>query len=128
MHIAIRHNKDAIMEEQYLRAGGIGYVRETNPRAFDLRAKYSGLYMPLKPERVTRSIVVISRKFAVAAAALLFRGNSTFQLSVILLVLFVGFCVHLHYRPYLSTGEHSIVRKELDEKADKGAEDAEFRP
>jgi hypothetical protein len=124
---AIRNNKDAIMEDQFLRAAGVGNDRETNPRAYELRKKYSGLYMHFKPEHVTWIINVIARKFAVAAASLLFRANTTFQLSVVLIVLFTSFCLQLQYRPYLSTGERPLVLKQLDEKALRGLDLEEFK-
>jgi len=69
---------------------------------------------------------VISRKFLIAFSALMFRGNPTFQLSMILLVLFWAFVMQVQNRPYMSTGERSVVLKELDEKAEKGLDNPDF--
>jgi len=123
----LKRNHELIREDQYLRASGVGDIRASNPRAYDIRKRYSGVYMHFKPECTYWIMNILARKFAVAAGALMFRSNTTFQLSVILLVLFVSFCLHLQYRPYLSTGERSIVLRQLDEKAERGRDLVEFQ-
>jgi hypothetical protein len=45
------------------------------------------------------------RKFWIAIAALIFRTNPTFQLSFILLILFVCYVLQVQHRPFMSTVE-----------------------
>jgi len=115
-----------IIEDQYLRAHGIGDLRGTNPRGYDIRKRYSQLYFQFKPEKQFWIVYVINRKFWIAFSALMFRGNPTFQLSMVLLVWFWAFVSQVMNRPFMSTGERPIILKRLDKKAERGIEDPEF--
>src|SRR5262249_48231228 len=109
--------------DQYLRVYGLGDRSETNPRAYDVRKRYQLMYMNFKPEFFFWLIVILLRKFGVAFAALMFRGNATFQLAVILVVIFTSFTLQVRYRPFLSAGEYAVVRSELLDKANRATED-----
>jgi len=125
--IAIRRNKGVIVEDQYLRAQGIGDTRETNPRAYETRKRYGQLYAHFKPEKQFWIVFIILRKFFIVFMALMFRSNTTFQLAMVLLVLFIAFVMQVQNRPYMSTGERPYVLKRLDELAEKGLDDPDFR-
>ena len=77
-----------ILEDQYLRAYDIGDSRESNPRAYEIRKLYHKLYYHFKPEQTYWIVLIIGRKFWIAFAGLMFRGNASFQLATVLLVLF----------------------------------------
>ena len=95
-----------VREDQYLRAYDVGYTRKTNPDCYDMRKRYNKLYYQFKPRFASFWILLLLiRKFWVAFAFILFRGNAAFQLAVILLVLFISEVFQVLWRPYLSTGE-----------------------
>lgn len=52
----------------------------------------------------------------------MFRGNPGFQLSIILLVLFVCFVLQVQNRPYMSSAEKDVVLLEHRVKAEEGHE------
>ena len=114
-----------ILEDQYLRANRLGDRRETNPRAYDVRKRYQLMYMYFKPRYSFWMLCILGRKFGVAFAALMFRGNPSFQLAVILLVLFVSFTAQVSLRPYMSPGEFPVVVKELNDKTKLAEENPE---
>jgi len=82
--------------------------------------------MNFKPEFNFWMVVILSRKFGVAFASLMFRDNPTFQLAVILLVVFGSFTLQVRYRPFLSHGEYVTVRRELQTLADRALEDEDY--
>jgi len=92
---------DHLVGVDELRAHGIGFTRATNPRAYEMREKYSTVYMHYKPEKEYWVVNVILRKALIAFSALMFRGNATFQLATILLVLFWAFVMQVLNRPFL---------------------------
>jgi len=73
-------------------------------------------------------LVVLLRKFGIAFASLMFRGNPTFQLAVILIVLFTNFTLQVRYRPYMSPGEFPVVVKELNDASKRALDDEEYLP
>jgi len=115
--IIIYFNKDRVVQDQYLRAHGIGDTRESNPEAYDLRKRYHLLYMYYTPNNVFWILVILARKFGVAFSALIFRGNPTFQLSIILLVLFSAFVLHVKFKPFLSDNQRYECIKNLERRA-----------
>ena len=60
---------------------GTGETRLTNPHCYDFRKRYSKLYYQFKPDQYYWILVVISRKFLIAVTSLLFRKNTSFQVS-----------------------------------------------
>lgn len=79
-----------ILEDQLLRAHGLGRTRMENPNRYLLRTGLHKLYYHFKPKRFYWKLVIIGRKFMVAMSGVLFRRVSTFQLGVVLLVLIVS--------------------------------------
>ena len=53
--------------------------------------------------------MVISRKFAIATIALVFRVSPTYQMSVLMLALFAAFVLQIRHEPFMSRGDHSRV-------------------
>ena len=98
----LRSNKYLIKEDQYLRAAGIGDTRGTNPDAYTVRKRFHKLYYHFNPEQTYWIVVIIMRKFSIAFASLMFQGNPTFQLALILLVLFVSFTLQASTPPPLA--------------------------
>lgn len=60
---------------------GTGENRLTNPHCYDFRKKFSKLYYQFKPDQYYWILCVISRKFTIAIASLLFRKNTSFQVT-----------------------------------------------
>jgi len=83
------------------------------------------MYMHFKPQYSFWMLAVLGRKFGVAFASLMFRGNPSFQLAVILVVLFVSFTLQVSLRPYMSPGEFPVVIKELHDNSKKADEEPE---
>jgi len=122
--IVFRH-RESIREDQYLRANQLGDRRETNPRAYNVRKRYQLMYMHFKPKYSFWMLCILARKFGVAFASLMFRGNPSFQLAVILVVLFISFTLQVNLRPYMSPGEFPVVVKELHDNSKKADEEPE---
>ena len=84
-------NRELIMEDQLLRAKGVGSDRLTNPHAYDLRKRYSRSYYQFRPDNFFWILIILFRKFCIAATTILFNKNPAFQMvsscfrSVILL-------------------------------------------
>ena len=97
--------KPLIKEDQLLRAAGLGDDEVSNPRAFWVRQRFHKLYYHFKPGKIYWIVYIVLRKFMIAFAGLMFRGNPGFQLSIILLVLFVCFVLQVQNRPYMSSAE-----------------------
>ena len=116
----VKKYKLLIKEDQLLRAADIGDDPVTNPRAFFVRKRYHKLYYHFKPGKVYWIVYIILRKFGIAGAGLMFRGNPGFQLSVILLVLFISFVLQVQNRPYMSSAEKDVVIHQHKVKAERG--------
>merc|ERR1711871_205533 len=103
-----------------LRAGGVGDEKDTNPNAFIIRQRFHKLYYHFKPGKIYWIVYILARKFCIAFAALMFRGNPGFQLSFILLVLFCCFVLQVKHRPFMSSMERDKVLESHQEKVDQG--------
>ena len=101
-------------------AGGGGGVRGTEALAawkerrrqlgiYEFRKKYGKLYCQFKPDGWFWILVVLARKFLVVTCALLFRENPTFQMCMILLVMFAAFGLQVRSRPFMSSSEREEV-------------------
>lgn len=117
----LRLNKDLIKEDQLLRAKGLGDDRLENPNAYEVRKRYHKLYYHFKPGKTYWITYIIARKFGIAVAALLFRDNPSFQLSMVLLVLFASYILQTQHRPYMSTADRDEVLKHHQNKIDDGS-------
>ena len=58
----------------------------------------------------------------------MFRVNPTYQLSTIVVVVFISFTLQVKYRPFMSEGEFVNVRKSLREKAELALDDEDLLP
>lgn len=96
-------NRDLIVEDQLLRARGMGKERATNPHAFDVRKSLHKLYYYFKPNYAPFWILtVLARKFGVAVVSLLFVNNAAYQLATLLLVVFLSYTAQVYVMPYMS--------------------------
>ncbi len=116
----LRTKRALIKEDQLLRAMGIGETREENPNAYDVRKRYHKMYYHFKPGKVYWIMAIISRKFWIAFASLMFRSNTAFQLAFVLMVLFISYVLQVKHRPYMSTSERRAVLDEHESKAKEG--------
>jgi len=112
--------------DQYFRAAGFGDDRANN-KYYDLRKRYGKLYYHFKPDHTYWILAIIGRKAAIAVSALLLRTNATFQVAVIVLILFIAFVLQLIHRPYLSSGERVQIINELEDKAELAIDRPEFK-
>jgi hypothetical protein len=125
--IVLNRNSSLVKQDQYLRAHGVGEKRATNPETYDLRKRYAKLYYQFRPRFCTFWILVLlARKFWIAFAALLFRGNPTFQMAVILLILFASLVMQVAWKPYLSSGDNQSVIDELEVLVERAAIERDF--
>eukprot|EP00937_MAST-01D_sp_MAST-1D-sp2_P003135 g3135.t1 len=111
-------NKERVKEDQLLRALGSGDTRATNPNCHDFRKRFSRLYFHFKPHHFYWILVILTRKFLIACAALVFRRTPVFLLAFILLVLFISYALQVRHQPYMSMSERAgVVAKYEAEKA-----------
>ena len=61
---------------------------------------------------------MLFRKFLIVVTALVFNDNATFQLTVVLMVMFWGYAIQQKYEPYMSTAERPVVVRQHREKID----------
>ena len=108
------------MEDQLLRAHDLGTVEAENKFAFWIRQRYSRMYYQFKPESVGWIVVILMRKFMIVVIGGLLRHNPAFQLSVMMLVLFTNYILHMKNRPYMSTVERLLVIEEHKALAEEG--------
>lgn len=114
--ILLRLKKNAIKEDQYLRALDIAPNERTNPVAFYNRLKYHKMYYHFKPGKVYWITFIIARKGLISGAGLMFRANPGFQLAFVLLVLFWAYVLQVKNRPFMSSVERKVVVLEHDAK------------
>ena len=109
LFVLLRAKKNAIKEDQYLRALDIEPSMSTSPNAFFNRLKYHKMYYHFKPGKVYWITFIIARKGLVSTAGLLFRANPGFQLAFVLLVLFWAYVVQVKNNPFMSSVERKTV-------------------
>ena len=112
VHCVIKKNRHIIMEDQLLRAHDLGSVQAENKFAFWVRQRYSRMYYQFKPDKVHWIIVILWRKFMIVLIGGLLRNNASFQLAIMMLVLFTCYILHMKNRPYMSTVERLHVIEE----------------
>lgn len=113
-------NRDAVIEDQYLRAANLGNTKSSNPH-YEFRRANSRMYSFFVPKySYMFMLVLLARKFLFAATGILFQSNASFQLAFALLVTFYSFVITVSWRPYLCYGEHARVLSENDRLARAG--------
>ena len=120
LFLLLRQKKNAIKEDQYLRAYGIEPIQSTNPIAFFNRLKYHKMYYHFKPGKVYWIVFIIARKGFISTAGLLFRANPGFQLAFVLLVLFWAYVQQVTHMPFMSSVERTTVILEHNIKCKMG--------
>ena len=114
------NRKNAIKEDQVLRAAGCGEDLNSNPNAFFLRIKYHKMYYYYKPGKTYWMLYILARKASIAFAGLIFRTNPGFMLAIVLLVLFVSYMLQIRHQPYMSTSQRNLCLAEHKIKAEAG--------
>jgi hypothetical protein len=102
-------NKELAMEDQLLRAKGVGDDKLSNPRAYTLRKRFSRVYYQFKPDCIFWVIAILLRKFCLAATYILFNRNANFQLASALLVIFVAYAAQMRCNPYMGPGDFEMI-------------------
>ena len=74
---------------------GTGWDKLTNPHALWLRRSYGRVYYQFKPSYYFWVLAIIGRKFGISTAALIFRLNSSLQLAMVMLVLFLAYAAQV---------------------------------
>jgi hypothetical protein len=108
------------MEDQLLRAKGVGDDKLSNPRAHVLRKRFSRIYYQFRPDCVYWILCVILRKFFLAATYILFNRNASFQLAAALLVIFVAYAAQMKFAPYMGPSDFDDVLKSWEQRAITG--------
>ena len=106
-----RKYRKTILDDQLLRAYGRGDTRETN-KNFRFRRAFSRLYYMYKPNFFWWIQILLARKFLIVYIGTIWKYNPTFQLSVMLLVMFTAFVLQVRYDPFMSTIERAEIVKE----------------
>jgi hypothetical protein len=104
-------NREVVMEDQLLRAKGVGNDRLSGPRTFEFRTTFGRSYFQFKPDYFIWILAIILRKFFIALTAVIFNKNSSFQMAACLLVMFIAYAAQAHVRPYMSPAEYDDVIK-----------------
>jgi len=105
-------NRETVMEDQLLRAKGVGDDRLTNPHAYGFRKRWGRLYYQFRPETVLWILAIIIRKFCIAATFILFNKQPSFQMAATFLVIFMSYSAQMRFNPYMSPGDFEHVLKE----------------
>lgn len=117
-------NRALVEEDQLLRAMDLGDTKLTNPRAWQFRKIYHRMYYLFKPNRVYWLLVILVRKAFVAVSSLMFMSNTTFQLAMVLLGLFVAYVLQVMYSPWMGNSDKPAIvefyREEIRKAHAKG--------
>ena len=109
--------RELIIEDQLLRAKGVGDDRLTNPSAYSTRRMFSRVYYLMKPDFYWWGLVILVRKFLIAFVSLMFARNASFQLAACLMVLFAAFSITVQVNPYMSPADFEDVLKSHEASA-----------
>ena len=95
----------------YRRASGVGDKRSPMDlgNIYNVRKRYSALYYQFKPGFYYWTVIIIARKFAIAAINLMLRSDVDYMLAASLLIMFVAFSVQLLNRPFMGPVRSKIV-------------------
>jgi hypothetical protein len=115
------------MEDQLLRAKGVGNDRLSNPHAYAFRKQYGRAYFQFKPDSCLWILVIIIRKLFIAITAVVFNKNASFQMAACLLVMFLAYSAQMMGRPYMSPGDFEDTLKAHTEASYTSAIHARLR-
>ena len=122
-----KENAKKAREDQLLRAMNLGYDKKTNPNCYEFRKRYHRLYYYYKPDKWYWMLIVLGRKFLVATVSLLFRGDSTFQMCMVVLVIFIANTIQVRNQPFMSMSEREDVLEGHKDAADSYRAEMERR-
>ena len=105
--IVLARYKHTVLEDQILRASGLGDKASTNPNAFAFRQMFHKLYYQFRPTHWFWILVILGRKALIAFTGLMFRKNPAFQLAMALLVMFTAYAAQVRFKPYMSPKDYS---------------------
>eukprot|EP01029_Cantina_marsupialis_P015297 TRINITY_DN3351_c0_g3_i1.p1 TRINITY_DN3351_c0_g3~~TRINITY_DN3351_c0_g3_i1.p1 ORF type:complete len:1598 (+),score=418.26 TRINITY_DN3351_c0_g3_i1:934-5727(+) len=114
--------RELVKEDQLLRAMKSGDNKLTNPRCFKFRQTFYKMYYHFKPDCYYWTLLIVGRKFFIAFAALMFRNNPSFQLSIALLVMFIAYALQVRHNPYMSPKKFGKIVEQYELKAQSGDE------
>jgi len=120
-----KNHYDKIRDDQLLRAIDTGASEKTNPNCYQFRIRYGELYYNYKPQFFFWKLCVLLRKFLIVVCALIFNDNATFQLTVVLMIMFWGYAMQQKYEPYMSTSERPEIVREFKEDIERVLADIE---
>jgi hypothetical protein len=93
--------RELIMEDQLLRAKGMGDDRLTNPHAWSLRQAYGKAYYQFRPAHFYWTLAIVARKLALCLTAVIFNRNASFQLAAALMIMFLAYAAQVRWAPYM---------------------------
>lgn len=74
-------NREIVMEDQLLRAKGVGTDLLSGPRTYNFRLTYGRSYFQFKPDLCLWILAIVIRKFFIALTAVVFNKNASFQMA-----------------------------------------------
>ena len=104
-------NKEIVMEDQLLRAKGVGDDKLSNPRGYKFRKQYSRVYYQFRPETFLWVEAILLRKFLLSITYILFNRNPSFQLAAALLIMVLAFSAQVRFNPYMGPSDFEVVLK-----------------
>lgn len=105
--------REQVMEDQLLRAKGTGNDRLSGPQTYEMRKMLGRVYYQFKPDYFYWSVVIMLRKFCFLAVMLvLFNRNGSYQMAACLLVLVMGYALHVRIQPYMGPGLYEDVLRD----------------
>jgi hypothetical protein len=105
-------SRELVMEDQLLRAKGVGNDKLTNPNAFQIRRTFGRTYYQFKPQWYLWILAILARKLFIAVTSIIFSADPSFQMAACLLIMFLAFSAQVQVRPYLCAAENEGVLKE----------------
>jgi hypothetical protein len=103
--------RELVMEDQLLRAKGVGQDKLSNPNALDMRRMFGRSYFQFKPQYFLWILAILLRKFCIAMTSVVFNKNPSFQMAACLLIMFLAYSAHVQIRPYMSPTDREDVIK-----------------
>jgi len=120
-------NHELAMEDQLLRAKGVGNDKLTNPHAYLFRLQFGRSYFQFRPDYIMWILAIILRKCLIAITAVVFSKNASFQMAACLLVMFVAYAAQTTFRPYMSPSDYDQVLRDHIEASHTSAVHARLR-
>ena len=113
-YLFLRRNAAAVKEDQILRAAGVGNDSGSSNNV-PFRERFYQLYFMMKPGKITWQLVITARKFFIAFVSLVVRTSPSYQLALVLLVLFSAYVMHLNHMPYMTrSNKPEVIKEHLD--------------